>query len=266
MNKRRKYLILIIVCLIIEIIIIYIGNVRDEKYKIKAEKSQTTGQIIGNEIENIDTAINDIDNNTASAIIEEIEELDEDNNIISEEESNEYNIEVENVIEEQEEVIEINEFTSSYNEESFIDGHLKEYPEYGERYGSILIDKIGVDAPIIFGANQDTILSGVGHDSGSYFPGENGSIIMCEHNYMNHFNRIGELKNGDIVEIKTDYGDFYYSVYDSKIVLETETEKLPIQQSQETLMLYTCYPFDSVGHTEYRYVVYANYIDKLLVF
>ena len=87
-----------------------------------------------------------------------------------------------------------------------------------------------------------------------------GSIIMCEHNYMNNFARLGELVNGDIIEIKTSYGDFYYRLYDEQIVLETETYKLPIQKNEEKLMIYTCYPSDNTGHTPYRYVIYANKI------
>ena len=150
--------------------------------------------------------------------------------------------------------------TSSFDENSFTNGHLNNYPNYGEQYGTIIISKIGVNAPIIFGADEETILRGVGHDSGSYFPGENSSIIMCEHDYMNNFGRLGELSDGDIIEIKTSYGDFYYRLYDEQIVLETETYKLPIQKNEEKLMIYTCYPSDNTGHTPYRYVVYANKI------
>ena len=261
MKKRRIYLLLIIIILTIEFIIIYFGNVRNEQSKIKAKKSQTTGQVISKEIENIDIVTNDVENNNVELDIDEISEDIQENNesiIVSEEITNDYNVEDENIIEEQKEIVEINTLSSSYNEDAFIDGYLKEYPVFGERYGTLVINKIGVNASIIFGANTDTILKGVGHDSGSYFPGENGSIIMCEHNYMNHFNRLGELENGDIIEIKTNYGDFYYSVYDSQIVFETETEKLPIQQGEELLMIYTCYPFNSIGGTEYRYVVYAK--------
>lgn len=84
---------------------------------------------------------------------------------------------------------------------------------------------------------------------------------MCEHNYMNNFSRLGELKDGELIEVKTAYGEIYYSVYDKKIVKETETEKLPIQQDEEILMIYTCYPFDnSVKNTDERYVVYAKKI------
>ena len=197
MKKRRIYLLLIIILLTIEFIIIYFGNVRNEQSKIQAKKSQTTGQIIGNEIENMDIVTNDVENNNEELDIDEtIAELQEndDNVIISEEITNDYNIEDENIIEEQEEIVEINTFSSSYNEDAFIEGHLKEYPAFGERYGTLFIDKIGVNAPIIFGANTETILNGVGHDSGSYFPGESGSIIMCEHNYLNHFNRLRRIR------------------------------------------------------------------------
>ena len=150
--------------------------------------------------------------------------------------------------------------TSSFDENSFANGHLDNYPNYGEQYGTIIISKIGVNAPIIFGADEETILRGVGHDSGSYFPGENSSIIMCEHDYMNNFGRLGELSNGDIIEIKTNYGDFFYQKYDEQVVLETETGKLPIQDSEEILMLYTCYNPEKVEHTTYRFVIYAKKI------
>lgn len=53
--------------------------------------------------------------------------------------------------------------TSSFDENSFTNGHLNNYPNYGEQYGTIIISKIGVNAPIIFGADDETILRGVGH-------------------------------------------------------------------------------------------------------
>ena len=147
---------------------------------------------------------------------------------------------------------------STFDESAFVEGHLEHYPNFAEQYATLKIKKIGINAPIYFGATDEIIQKGVGHDSGSYFAGENGTIIMCEHDYLNNFKRLGELKNGDIIEIKTDYGDFYYEVYDEQVVLETETDKLPIQKSEEILMLYTCYPVKDMEKTPYRYVVYAK--------
>lgn len=154
----------------------------------------------------------------------------------------------------------VQSISSSYDENSFKDGYLKHYPSFGDKYATLIVNKIGINAPIYFGATDEILLKGVAHDSGSYFPGEGGAIIMCEHNYMNNFRRLGELRNGDIIEVKTSYGDFYYKLYKSQTVLETESEKLPIQKDEEILMIYTCYPFNSKGHTEYRYVIYAKKI------
>lgn len=68
----------------------------------------------------------------------------------------------------------------------------------------------------------------------------------------------GNLTNGDIIEIHTNYGNFYYKLYDKKIINETETYKLNIQKNEEILMIYTCYPFSKTSHTDKRYVIYAK--------
>ena len=131
-------------------------------------------------------------------------------------------------------------------------------PKFGEKYATMIIDKIGVNAPIFFGANENIILYGIGHEEDSYLPGEGGSIIMCGHNYMNNFNRMDELTNGDIIKIKTDYGEFDYQLYDSLTVFETERDKAPIQNNEEILMIYTCYPLKNTEYTQYRYLLYAR--------
>ena len=138
--------------------------------------------------------------------------------------------------------------------------HLIEYPSYGDVFASIKIPSIGVDVNVYHGDALRLLKYGASHHAGTYFPGEGGSIIMCEHNYMNNFSRLGELKNGDIIEVKTGYGDFYYKKYDEQIVMETEYGKLPIQENKEIIMIYTCYPFKGTDHTQYRYVVYAEKI------
>lgn len=77
---------------------------------------------------------------------------------------------------------------------------------------------------------------------------------------MHNFRRFGELINGDIIEVKTDYGQFYYKIYDTKVIEETEMDKMPIQHDEEILMIYTCYPFNNTSYTIYRYVLYAKKI------
>ena len=56
------------------------------------------------------------------------------------------------------------------------------YPEYGTQYATIQIDKIDVNLPVYFGDTLEILKKGVGHSSGSYFPGEGGSIIYIGQN------------------------------------------------------------------------------------
>lgn len=137
---------------------------------------------------------------------------------------------------------------------------LKVYPEYGTQYATIEIPKIDVDLPVYFGDTLEILKKGVGHSSGSYFPGEGGSIIYMGHNSKKMFRRFSELQLNDTITVKANYGEFKYQIYDMQIVEETDTEKLPIQTDEEILMIYTCYPFNNIGYATQRYVVYAKLV------
>ena len=138
------------------------------------------------------------------------------------------------------------------------DNKLKNYPEYGTSYATINIPKININLPVYYGDTMEILKKGVGHSSGSYFPGEGGSIVYMGHNSKKVFRNFSKIEKGDLINIKTDYGDFSYKVYDTKIVEETDINALPIQDNKEILMIYTCYPFNNIGYATQRYVVYAD--------
>lgn len=138
------------------------------------------------------------------------------------------------------------------------DKKIKNYPEYGTKYATIKIPKIDVDLPVYYGDTLDILKKGVGHSSGSYFPGEGGSIIYMGHNSKKMFRRFSELQIGNEIEVTTTYGNFKYKIYDMQLIKETEVDKLPIQEDKEILMVYTCYPFNNIGYATQRYVVYAE--------
>ena len=142
------------------------------------------------------------------------------------------------------------------------DKGLTSYPAYGSKYADIEIDKINVNLPVYFGSTLEILKDGVGHDSGSYFPGEGGSIIYMGHNSKDVFRRFSELQKGDMIKVTTTYGEFNYEIYDMKLINETETDKLQIQKDEEILMVYTCYPFNNVGYATQRYVVYAKLVEE----
>ena len=135
---------------------------------------------------------------------------------------------------------------------------LESYPEYGTQYATIEIPKIDIKLPVYYGDTLEILKNGVGHSSGSYFPGEGGSIIYMGHNSKNVFRRFSELQKGNEIKVTTDYGEYTYKIYDMQLINETETEKLPIQDEKEILMVYTCYPFNNIGYATQRYVVYAE--------
>ena len=135
---------------------------------------------------------------------------------------------------------------------------LENYPEYGTQYATIEIPKIDVNLPVYYGDTLEILKKGVGHSSGSYFPGEGGSIIYMGHNSAKVFRRFSELQIGNEIIVKTSYGEYTYKIYDMQLIKETEVDKLPIQKDREILMVYTCYPFRNIGYTDQRYVVYAE--------
>lgn len=253
MKNKKSIYIVITILIIIFIILINVSSKKEDKADYSNNKFPEEQNIIIENNVDEDENKNIIQNQT-------IESNKKSNTQVIKDEESKSQVNAENKQEKNDYNMQSEKISSTFDENAFIDGHLKEYPGFGEQYATLKINKIGVNAPIFFGATDETVLKGVGHDSGSYFSGENGTIIMCEHNYMNNFKRLGALVNGDIVEVQTGYGDFYYKIYDEQIVLETEKNKLPIQHNEEILMLYTCYPSNNTGHTPYRYVIYAKKI------
>ena len=150
----------------------------------------------------------------------------------------------------EEKVIEVDKITN----------YLSSYPSYGEKYATLEIDKIDLNKDVYFGDTYEILKNGVGHNAGSYFPSEGGSIVYLGHNTPDMFRRFSELEIGDIITVKTSYGTFNYKIYDMKVINETEKDKLPIQREEEILMIYTCYPFNALGHTTNRYVVYSKLV------
>lgn len=134
-------------------------------------------------------------------------------------------------------------------------------PLEGARYGILTIDSIDLEMSVYYGQSYTVLKGGLGHDTSSYFPGEGGSVIYMGHNFKGFLDRLPEVQNGDLISLETDYGTFEYTVYDSQIVLETEVEKVPIQDESEILMIYTCYPINNIGHAYKRYVVYAKPVE-----
>lgn len=140
--------------------------------------------------------------------------------------------------------------------------NLTNYPEYGTRYASIKIPSLDIDLPVYYGDTLSILKKGVGHSSGSYFPGEGGSILYMGHNTSNMLKKLKDIEENATIIIETSYGTYYYNVYQTKIINYKETDEVETEREEEILMLYTCYESLRFGHTEKRFVAYAKLENK----
>jgi len=138
---------------------------------------------------------------------------------------------------------------------------LKDYPDVDSQYGTVIIEKLGVELPLYYGNSYSILRNGIGQYTNSFCPGEGGAIICMGHNFDGFLRRLGELDNGDIISINTNYGSYDYRVYASKIIDETDFDSTPVVDDQELLYLFTCYPFNNIGYADKRYVVYAKLVE-----
>lgn len=133
------------------------------------------------------------------------------------------------------------------------------YSAYGQVMGHLTIKNAGIDADVYHGDDNAQLEKGIGQFIGSCYPGEGGKIILDAHRET-YFKNLKNVKLGDIVSFQTSYGDFQYKVYNLEIVKATDSSVLSPDYSNEYLIMYTCYPFDTIGYKPDRYLVYAKLI------
>lgn len=130
-------------------------------------------------------------------------------------------------------------------------------PETGEASGLLVIPKINAELAIVEGTDPDNLEKGVGHYKGSFYPEENGQIVLSGHRDT-VFRKAGELELGDLLTMKMPYGEYTYEIVGTKIVSADDTSIITLQNSEEELILTTCYPFIYVGDAPDRYIMYAK--------
>ena len=135
------------------------------------------------------------------------------------------------------------------------------YPKYGEQFGTIEIGSLGLLQNLFFGDSANNLSRGVAQFAGSSFPGEGSTCLIAGHNTEAMFGRLSEVLEGDEVKITTNYGVYVYKVTRMETVfLDKAEEAAKLDSNVENLVLYTCYPFNSLGDYSQRYFVYCEYV------
>lgn len=141
-----------------------------------------------------------------------------------------------------------------------INGHIVTRPDNTNYFAKLTIESVGIEEANIYEGHFDQSLKlGIGHYSGSSMPGQNQTCALTGYN-SKEFNRLKNIKKDDSVAIKTSYGTYYYKVNDIQITDKEIYEYVDFFKKGEKLILYTQYPFDTIGKTNQLYVINCEFL------
>lgn len=142
--------------------------------------------------------------------------------------------------------------------------------DYNESGNGLLIEKLGVRAPLVqaAGTTQKELNSalnlGVILYPGSAWPGQNGEVVISGHSsvfpwvktqYGQVFTLLDKLEAGDTISLVYNHRQYDYRVTGQKVLLPSQV--VISDTDQPVLKLVTCWP---VGTANKRLVVYAELI------
>jgi sortase A len=123
--------------------------------------------------------------------------------------------------------------------------------ELNEGFALAYIPKLKQDVwgePILSGIQQEQLASGIGHYPQTELPGQSGNFAIAGHRATNGepFAKFEDLKNGDLVIIRTAAGWYTYKLFEDRKIEETEVwvlDNKPIDtESNQLITLTTCDP------------------------
>ena len=137
-----------------------------------------------------------------------------------------------------------------------------EFPNDGTQYGYITCEDIGLSAPVYWDDTNEVLRNGVGQYIGSFLPGFGRTIILSAHN-RTFFEPLEYLQVGQHVTIDTNYDTYVYEIYQIDVLNANNLEMVlrdMVLNEEETLVMYTCYPFRSWYRETDRLVAYGKRI------
>lgn len=135
------------------------------------------------------------------------------------------------------------------------------YPQYGDVFGNIKVEGTKIDCDLIFGSDTSLLRKGACVSLFGHIPGCGKGILVGAHNNT-YFHSLPEVKKGALVNVETHYGSFVYRVIETKIIKDTQRSEYEKQLNgdNEVLLLYTCYPVDTLASTPDRFFVICEMV------
>ncbi|MFK7803737.1 MAG: sortase [Anaerolineae bacterium] len=113
-----------------------------------------------------------------------------------------------------------------------------------EQPRQIAISKIGVNAPIFQGHEEEQLKKGVGHSIGTALVGTPGNMVLSAHNdiYGEIFRNLDQLESGDEVIVSSGRESYTYIINNIQVVEPTAVEVMA-PTDHASLTLISCYPY-----------------------
>ena len=135
-----------------------------------------------------------------------------------------------------------------------------DFPSYGDAFGHITVEGTEIDAPVFYGDSDDLLRKGACMSMYSRIPGCGSGTMLSAHNNR-HFHTLPDAKIGAEVRLETTYGVYIYKVYETKVLhKDDETYRRKLNAGKDELILYTCYPVDTIASTPQRYFAFCEYV------
>ncbi|MFB9325145.1 class D sortase [Paenibacillus aurantiacus] len=117
--------------------------------------------------------------------------------------------------------------------------------------GILSIEAIDLRLPIITDATPAHLKLSVASMLHTGKPGAVGNYAIAGHRnrtFGKNFNRLDEVKIGDVIAVETDNGTYHYVVETKQYVLPTQVEVLESNDRDREITLITCHPMKNPTH------------------
>lgn len=138
----------------------------------------------------------------------------------------------------------------------------RENVQYGDKLGTVRVEGTEIDCNLYWGDSNAQFDAGAGchAEHGCVLPGENGTVFIGAHTGT-FFADLGSAEVGARIYLDTDWGEFVYEITEMQVIYETDIDKVRWGAEEPSCILYTCYPFGILTHTDRRYAVYADPVE-----
>jgi sortase A len=121
----------------------------------------------------------------------------------------------------------------------------------------ISFPRLGESEIVLEEAGGEALAFGPAHVAGSPLPGARGTSVIGGHRDT-HFVFLKDLLVGDAIVVATQDGQAVTFRVTGTAIVHPQSSGIATGGLVRRLALVTCYPFDAIGHSPLRYVVFAE--------